>query len=84
VTSAPFRAAASHPLLSQSDGPAGHFARPKKGFDGRLTLPVCADGEPAGEVRIALGRLQTLGVRTNRRRCALPSCTVRATGALQF
>jgi Cu(I)/Ag(I) efflux system membrane fusion protein len=57
---------------------------PKKDSMGMAYLPVYAD-EPAGEVRIAPGRLQTLGVRTAEvaMRPALTR-TVRATGALQF
>jgi membrane fusion protein, copper/silver efflux system len=57
---------------------------PKKDSMGMDYLPVYAD-EPAGEVRIAPGRLQTLGVRTEQvaMRPALTR-TVRATGALQF
>ena len=60
---------------------------PKKDSMGMSYLPVFADeaGEPAGVVRIAPGRLQTLGVRTEEvvMRLALTR-TVRATGALQF
>jgi membrane fusion protein, copper/silver efflux system len=57
---------------------------PKKDSMGMNYLPVYAD-EPAGEVRIAPGRLQTLGVRTEQvtMRPALTRI-VRATGALQF
>src|SRR5689334_11657198 len=60
---------------------------PKKDSMGMDYLPVYADeaSEPAGVVRIAPGRLQTLGVRTEAvaMRPALTR-TVRATGALQF
>ena len=57
---------------------------PKKDSMGMDYLPVYAD-ESASEVRIAPGRLQTLGVRTEQvaMRPALTR-TVRATGALQF
>ena len=57
---------------------------PKKDSMGMDYLPVYAD-ESASEVRIAPGRLQTLGVRTEpvTMRPSLTR-TVRATGALQF
>jgi Cu(I)/Ag(I) efflux system membrane fusion protein len=60
---------------------------PKKDSMGMDYLPVYADeaADPGGTVRIAPGRLQTLGVRTEEvaMRPAL-SRTVRATGTLQF
>jgi Cu(I)/Ag(I) efflux system membrane fusion protein len=63
--------------------------KPKKDAMGMEYLPVYADeatqGDPPGTVRIAPGRLQTLGVRTEAAEMR-PATTpaVRATGILQF
>ncbi len=62
--------------------------KPKKDSMGMNYLPVYADGEagdPPGAVRIAPGRLQTLGVRTALAELRPAAARgVRATGTLQF
>lgn len=63
--------------------------KPRKDAMGMDYLPVYADegsqGDAPGTVRIAPGRLQTLGVRTELARMEdSPERTIRATGILQF
>lgn len=63
--------------------------KPKKDSMGMDYLPVYADegsqGDPPGTVRIAPGRLQTLGVRTEAAEMRPAAArSVRATGILQF
>ena len=64
-------------------------SKPKKDAMGMDYLPVYADegakGDPPGTVQIALGRLQTLGVRTETAEMRPSSArSIRTTGILQF
>lgn len=63
--------------------------KPKEDSMGMAYIPVYADDgsrdDPPGTVRIAPGRLQTLGVRTEAAEMRAPAArAIRATGAVQF